>query len=220
MLNISLGLVNGIVKTASGSIGFLLEIEIDLVLANVTNTTGIRGRLLAIRERERVIAAILPHTKEPQTSHALDNIVLSSVYIDIAANYAEFRDAKAAKDVLDRSSRLLECMGRETVFPYLYAAHCNQAAYVATLEGNFDKALQLIRRSIDLVGKASPLAYVYQLHLAGILVQLTFTEEADNVLREIIRNSQQNNGMNDFAAEATLFLGVLSLYHKDHGRAK
>lgn len=80
-----------------------------------------------------------------------------------------------------------------------------------------------IRRSKDLVENANstkPILYVFKLHMACTLYQHSRLEDAEKVLKKVVVQSRDMSGINDHAAKATLFLGVLSIYREKYDKAR
>jgi tetratricopeptide (TPR) repeat protein len=126
----------------------------------------------------------------------------------------------AAEDVLHRALFQLQELDKETTFPRDYANCYDTLGQLFAARGELDQALDYRYRSLNLVSTDDPLALLYRLHLAHLLVQLDRLDDAQSALHEIIEFQKVHNILNLHAAEARISLGILQLKRGEEERAK
>ena len=193
----------------------LTGLKIQHTNVRILHTTGVSGRLVALRKRERILEAI-PYQKNNIDTYRK---YAALTCLDLVDGYAEFKSLDSAEDLLHVSSQILGSPVEGIDDSPLIALWYSRRAYLASINANSEDAHQFIQSAIALVRQHSALAHVYKLQLAGILIQFSQTEKAEAVLHDVMNSPHYDGCMDDFASEAMVFLGVIFMYHKRYRQA-
>jgi tetratricopeptide (TPR) repeat protein len=197
-----------------------LRARTHLALAQVVDSIGISGRSVALVRRQAALEIVLHLCNDTTKDSDETKRLFCSACVEMARSFLDLDQVAAAEDIFHRAFSQLQELDKETTFPRDYANCYDARSQLFAARGEWHQALNYRHRSLALVSPDDPLALLYRLHLAHLLIQLDRLDDAQSALHGVIGFQEVHNILNLHAAEAWISLGILQLERGEEDRAK
>jgi tetratricopeptide (TPR) repeat protein len=191
-----------------------------LALAQVVDSIGISGRSVALVRRQAAIEIVLHLCYDTTKDSDETKRLLCAACVEMARSFLDLDQVAAAEDILHQAFSQLQEMGKGTTFPRDYANCYDALSQLFAAREEWDQALDCRHRSLELVSLDDPLALLYELQLAHLLIQVDRLDDAQTHLHGVLEVHQVHGVFNLHAVEAGISLGILQLERGEEDRAK
>ena len=196
----------------------LLRADIHTTIALMYDDTGVIDRAEALGRRKKCLDIRQAYAKQASSISREDEILLYNAWMDYVLSLMQYNKYQEAEAILKTCLAKYQSWGSEKEIPFEYAKYHHWMGMVQMYRGNFEQAIALAQRGVELMtdaGKASMMNR-FKFDLACIILQSGDLERALAMQEEVYESRIVLNGKaNELTLESAYAIGAL---HEHQGR--